>query len=204
MPPDTVGRMFEPFFTTKERGQGAGLGLAMVHGVVHQSGGHIAAESVEGTGTTVTICLPRFDGDADTNAGDAEDVAPCGSETLCVVEDTGEIKEMIVETLTEAGYTVLSAETGTDAMAVVANHGKPIDLLITDIMLPQMNGADLAQRLWSRQPNLRVLYISGNPDDAVTLAPLTPGSAVLRKPFELDALALKVRGMLDDQGPVSC
>lgn len=198
MDENTLTRLFEPFYTTKERGRGTGLGLAMVHGVVAQSRGYIGVESAVGRGSTFTICLPHADDRRASIRPDSPLVVPDGAETLCVVEDMVDVRDLMVETLEASGYTVLSAENGSDALEVLSAHGQPIDLLITDVMLPKLNGADLARQLRSNQPDLLVLYISGYPDDVLSgSAVLEPGTALLRKPFAFRTLAAKIRGMLD-------
>ena len=198
MDEDTLTRLFEPFYTTKERGRGTRLGLAMVHGVVAQSRGYIGVESAVGCGSTFTICLPHADDRRASIRPDNPLVVPGGAETLCVVEDMVDVRDLMVETLEASGYTVLSAENGSDALEVLSAHGQPIDLLITDVMLPKLNGADLARQLRSNQPDLLVLYISGYPDDVLSgSAVLEPGTALLRKPFAFRTLAAKIRGMLD-------
>ncbi len=119
-------------------------------------------------------------------------------------EHTGDVRDLLVDTLEASGYTVLSAENGSAAIEVISEHGRPIDVLITDVMLPKMNGVDLARQLRSSQPDLLVLYISGNPADVLSgSAVLEPGTEVLRKPFAVDTLAVRIRGMLDHRRRVS-
>ena len=131
----------------------------MVHGVVTQSRGYIGVESAVGRGSTFRICLPHVDDRRASIRPDTQIVDPEGAETLCVVEDTGDLRDLLVDTLGASGYTVLSAENGSAALEVISEHGRPIDVLITDVMLPKMNGVDLARQLRGSQPDLLVLYI---------------------------------------------
>jgi PAS domain S-box-containing protein len=195
----TLARIFEPFFTTKEPGKGTGLGLATVFGIVKQSGGHIEVESAPGRGATFTIHLPRVEEAAD--ASDPETPAAAvkpGSETVLLVEDEDELREMIGEMLEAAGYGVLQAGGGEEALQVAARHPGSIQLLLTDVVMPHMGGRELAERLATRHPALKVLYVSGYTDDRIgDHGVLDPGIALLHKPFTPASLTDRVREVLD-------
>jgi hypothetical protein len=203
MSADTLGQIFEPFFTTKEPGKGTGLGLATVHGIVKQSGGHIWVESEPGHGTTFKICLPRADGsEKEAPPAPAATDLPRGSETILLAEDDANVRELLRECLDALGYTVLEARGGAEALALSRAHGTPIHLLITDVVMPQMSGRELANRLRASRPEARALYISGYTDDAVVIQEgLTEDMAFLQKPFTIERLSLKVREVLDRASP---
>ena len=193
----TQARIFEPFFTTKEPGKGTGLGLSTVYGIVKQSGGDVCVSSELGKGTTFKVYLPRVRSAA---AGPRSLAAtlPQGSETLLVVEDAAPVRALITRVLREAGYTVLEAESGDRALAVVADHAGPIHLLLTDVIMPGLSGRDLVARLRDRRPGTRALYMSGYTGDAIIRQGLfEPGLDLLQKPFSAAALASAVRAALD-------
>jgi two-component system cell cycle sensor histidine kinase/response regulator CckA len=199
----TLSKVFEPFFTTKETGKGTGLGLAMVYGVVKQAGGHVWASSIPGRGSTFTLSLPRVDvGETSTPAAIAAEPAPLDQaearETILVVEDEGQLLEFSCEVLTEQGYTVLAAGSASEAMAVASGHAGPVHLLLTDVVMPVMNGRNLAEALLRARPQLTVLFMSGYTDDILTRrGVLAEGAALLEKPFSGRTLAVRVRKMLD-------
>jgi hypothetical protein len=199
MTPEVLALAFEPFFTTKEPGKGTGLGLATVHGIVKQSGGHVWVYSEPGQGTTFKIYLPR----ADVPAVKAEPPAPSselprGSETILLVEDEASLRELVRECLEASGYVVLEALHGADALERSERHAAPVHLLMTDVVMPGMNGRELAERLRASRPEIRVLYMSGYTDDAVVLhGVLAEDMAFLQKPFTAEALARTVRLVLD-------
>ncbi len=210
MDEETRSHLFEPFFTTKEQGKGTGLGLSTVYGIVKQSGGHIAVESEVGRGSTFRIYLPRVAApppaeprrapEPATARGSApgESLAPGRGETILLVEDAQRVRAVVREILEMTGYTVLEARHGAEAVEVATRHAGPIHLLVTDVVMPQMSGRELAQRLATLRPDLKVLYMSGYTDDAIVRhGVLASGIAFLSKPFTPDALALKVRELLD-------
>ena len=194
----TLARVFEPFFTTKERGKGTGLGLASVYGIVRQSGGHIAVTSTPGVGTSFRIHLPRVDAPVDTSrAARVVSVPAAGTETLLVAEDEQMVRVLIRKVLEQAGYTVLLASGGAEALQLAARHSGPIQMLVTDVVMPGMNGRELARRLLELRPDTKVLYLSGYADDAVERhGVLDPGTAFMQKPFSPGALASRVREVL--------
>jgi PAS domain S-box-containing protein len=191
--------LFEPFFTTKGPGKGTGLGLATVYGIVTQSGGAIRVDSEPGQGATFTIELPRVDAPADParDAGVAS-AAPHGSETVLLVEDEPEVRGLARDILHQQGYTVLEAADGDEALHVGREHGGPIHLLVTDVVMPQMGGRELADRLRAGRTETKILYVSGYTDDAILRQGVSEtGTAFLPKPFTAAALAHKVRQVLD-------
>jgi CheY-like chemotaxis protein len=195
----TRAHIFEPFFTTKPRDQGTGLGLATVHGIVSQSGGHIWLYSEPGQGTTFKIYLPRVEEPAVPTAAAVHPVrALTGSETVLVVEDETAVRALTRMTLEARGYYVLVAASAEQALEVAARHPGPIPLVVTDVVMPGLSGGELAARLVELRPEMRVIFVSGYTDDAIAHhGVLDPGVHFLQKPFTLDALARKVREVLD-------
>ncbi|MGA3088838.1 MAG: PAS domain S-box protein [Terriglobales bacterium] len=190
-------QIFEPFFTTKEVGKGTGLGLAMVYGIVHQSGGYVWVESELGHGACFTIYLPRKDGTVAINAPTNTEPRPRGTETLLVAEDEPSLRQVIVEYMCSLGYAVLAADSGQQALSVAAQHAENIDLLITDVVMPKMSGRELSQTLGRLRPGLKTIFMSGYTDDAILRHGLhDPSAAFLPKPLRLGTLARKVREML--------
>jgi two-component system, cell cycle sensor histidine kinase and response regulator CckA len=197
----TLPRIFEPFFTTKGPGQGTGLGLSTVYGIVRQSGGTIWVESQPGRGTTFRVCLPVF---AEPVVPAVAEVAPPpvapGWETVLVVEDEPDVRELACEILRGRGYTVLEAGSPDLAMRVAEAHSGTIHLLLTDVVMPGASGRDLADRLTPLRPKLKVLYMSGYTDHAIVhQGALDPSVAYIPKPFTPDEIARKVRAVLDDE-----
>ena len=193
----TQARILEPFFTTKEVGKGTGLGLAMVHGIVTQSGGFIEVESAPGRGTRFQIYLPRVDGTAAEGGAHPAAKAQGGSETVLLVEDETRVRELGHLALRSVGYNVLEAPDGEQALRLVARHPGPIHLLVTDVVMPRMSGRVLADQLTLARPNVKVLYISGYTDEALARHGVpTPGTAFLQKPFTPGSLARTVRDLL--------
>ena len=198
MDAQTNARIFEPFFTTKPVGKGTGLGLATVYGVVQQTGGYIWLYSELGHGTSFKIYLPRVDADGPQPAEEEQRASALdGSETVLVAEDEEAVRLIIAKALEARGYRVLSARDGSEALELAAGHGG-IDLLVTDVVMPDMNGRELSRCLTEARPNLRTLYLSGYTDDAMLhRGVLQEGVAFLQKPFSLGALARKVRDVIE-------
>jgi two-component system, cell cycle sensor histidine kinase and response regulator CckA len=201
----TQSRVFEPFFTTKEQGKGTGLGLATVYGIVKQSGGYVFVESEPARGTVFKVYLPVTESAVVTPV---EEVGRSsqqhrGSETVLLVEDEDAVRTLAREVLRRHGYAVLEARHGVDALTVVERHADPIDLMITDVVMPHMSGRDLVERLSAARPTMKVLFMSGYTDHAVVHRDLTPGTAFLQKPFTPDVFARKVRQVLDEQAAQS-
>ena len=199
MTPEVKARLFEPFFSTKPPDLGTGLGLATVHGIVRQSGGDVRVESEPGKGSSFHVFLPRL-----PDTGDEAEPQPSpaaadhGSEVLLLVEDEDSIREPAAEILESRGYQVLAARGGPEAMAIARVHAGPIDLMITDVVMPGMNGNQLAEELRSSRPGMRVLFISGYPEDAIAHhGVLDAGKAFLQKPCPAAVLLRTVREMLD-------
>ena len=200
MPPEVQSRIFEPFFTTKEMGKGTGLGLSTVYGIIKQSQGYIWVYSEVGMGTTFKIYLPRVDDEAEAvpTVKIPAYAHYQGNETILLVEDEDGVRALIRQVLHKNGYTVLEARHGGEALLICERHPTQIDLLLTDVVLEQMGGPELAARLGSLRPEMKVLFMSGYTDEAIVKhGVLTPGTAFLQKPFTTDALARKVRGVLD-------
>jgi len=203
MSAETRSHLFEPFFTTKELGKGTGLGLASVHGIVRQSNGFIAVDSEPGSGTTFTMYFPEVAAPAQEPARDAEPVAQeAGQETILLVEDEEAVRRIIGAALRQHGYRVLEASTPSGACELVEQHPERIDLLLSDVVMPGMNGPALAQRLVGARPSLRVLFISGYADMLATPhAAHNPNIDFLSKPFQTSVLAEKVRSILARSSP---
>ena len=196
----TLERIFEPFFTTKEQGKGTGLGLAVCYGIVRQAGGHIWVYSEPGRGATFKVLLPQAeDGSVaeSTTGGEAEPVRG-GAETVLVVEDEPWVRELTTRVLTERGYHVLTAANGADALELAGQNGTRLDALVTDVVMPGMNGTEVAARLRRLRPELRVVYMSGYAEHAVVQqGVLEDGIAFVSKPFAPDQLARTLRAVLD-------
>jgi len=200
MDAETRQHAFEPFFTTKPAGKGTGLGLSTVYGIVKQSDGYIWVDSEVGLGTRVRIYLPRVDEPVetiDTRRRDDGQV-PRGHETLLLVEDEESVRELICEWLAGHGYRVLVAGNGAEALQVAEGHPDRIDALIADVIMPQMGGPALAERILPQRPDLKVIYVSGYADEAIgDPRVLAAGAAFLQKPFSLDTLVRRLREVLD-------
>jgi len=193
IPPDVKHHLFEPFFTTKE--QGTGLGLATVYGVVRQSGGFVTVESEPGRGSTFRVYLPRGDGASLPATSAAAPRELRGTESVLLVEDDAAVRRLARAALESYGYRVIEADAG--ARALVAARGEPIDLLLTDVVMPGMRGGELAERLRADRPQLRVLFMTGYAADAVTPPHPRSAGALIQKPFTPEALAARIRDVLD-------
>ncbi len=200
MPAEVMANLFEPFFTTKAAGKGTGLGLAVVHGVVKQSGGHVEVRSEVGAGTIITVLFPVVSPPGPgAEIGEARDQPPRGNEVVLVVEDEAAVRKVIREALEVQGYTVLEAAGGPEAVRVVEAHPGTIALLVTDVVMPEMAGPHLVRKIRERQPGLPVVYVSGHAEDTMFRHGLSgTGDAFLQKPFTPQALAGTVRAVLDD------
>jgi PAS domain S-box-containing protein len=199
---ETLKHLFEPFFTTKQAGKGTGLGLATVYGIVKQSGGYIGVYSEIGRGSTFKVYLPKAEQAGEQLAmlrtKEAAVAPPSGSETVLVVEDEPGLRVLVREVLEGSGYAVLEAGSPAEALAASSTYRGPIDLLLTDVVLPQMGGAALASRLRADRSFRAVLYVSGYTDQVINRrGVLEPGTPFLQKPFTPDALLRKVREALD-------
>jgi signal transduction histidine kinase/ActR/RegA family two-component response regulator len=205
MPRDIQEKAFDPFFTTKEPGQGTGLGLSQVYGFVKQSGGHVKIYSEVGEGTTIKIYLPRAHVAVDpANETVVALVGSPGGETILVVEDESDVRSYLVETLRDLNYRVLEAADGASALARVEAGPFRIDLLLTDIVMPGINGRELADALLARQPDLKVLFITGYSRNAIVhQGRLDAGVSMLQKPLSQATLATKIRDILDKPQTVS-
>ena len=203
MPRETQARVFEPFFTTKEKGKGTGLGLSTVYGIVKQSGGSIWMYSEPGRGTAFKIYLPRIDG----AIVDDQPLVPAkngkgGKETILLVEDEEAVRQVASRILRRSGYTVIEACNGNDALRQFGERGREFDLIITDIVMPEMGGLELAQRIREWAPSARILFTSGYTEDAVLRRSfLEPGAEFIEKPFTPARLAERARQVLDSQSP---
>jgi two-component system cell cycle sensor histidine kinase/response regulator CckA len=195
---ETRQRIFEPFFTTKARGKGPGLGLSTVFGIIKQSGGLVTVESELERGTTFSIYLPAAK-DAVVPSAHKPRPIPKGTETVLVVEDQAEIRVLVQTVLKRAGYTMLIAQTSADAIRIASNQDQRIDLVVSDVIMPEMNGAVLFARLREIRPTLRALFMSGFAADVVAHQGMLPaGTPFLQKPFTASDLACKVREVLDE------
>lgn len=197
--PEIQGQIFEPFFTTKERDKGTGLGLATVYGVVKQSGGYIAVESEKGNGASFKVYLPRIEQPTEVRAESIPaPVTVRGWETILLAEDADALRKLAQMFLRENGYQVLSAANGTEALELARQHDGPIHLLLTDVVMPGMNGRMLAERLAPFHPGMKVLYMSGYTDSFIAgHGVLEPGTHLLHKPFTEETLKRSVRLVLD-------
>jgi PAS domain S-box-containing protein len=198
MDEQTRARLFEPFFTTKEQGKGTGLGLATVYGIVEQSGGHIAVDTAPGQGTTFTVYLPRAVGA--TADGPRVGAAPlaAGRETILVVEDEPAVQQMARRMLASGGYTVLTANSGVDALRLLDGYGRTVHLMLSDVVMPGMSGPDLAARTAVTRPRMKVVFTSGHTENAaLRLTALDHSQAFIPKPYMMAELMRKVRETLE-------
>ena len=195
----TQARIFEPFFTTKGPGHGTGLGLAMVYGVVKQSGGYVWVNSEKGKGTCFKIYLPQVKEIAESKATKKlEPALKQGFETILLVEDDAAVRELVRSLLTAQGYSVLAPQHPLEVETLCEGHTGHIHLLLTDLILPGVSGRDIAKRVCSLRPEVKVLFMSGYTDDAIIQRNgIDPSFAFLSKPFSSTTLAAKVRDVLD-------
>ena len=198
MSPETQAHVFEPFFTTKAPDKGTGLGLSTVYGIVKQSEGEIAIESEVGRGTTMTVYLPRVEGQIEEPAPEPAHRLPSGSETILLAEDEEGVRHVVREVLASQGYKVLEARDGVNALEVAQGHSSPIHLLLSDVVMPRMGGGELAQQLTTLRPSTKVLFMSGYTDDAIALRRAAESDTpLLAKPFSTTLLVRRVREVLD-------
>jgi CheY-like chemotaxis protein len=200
MDPEVLAHIFEPFFTTKDVGKGTGLGLATCYGIVKQNRGSIWVHSERGRGTTFKIYLPRADAAVESREAPEprQPDALRGSETVLLVEDESVVRALAADALRRHGFQVLTASTGTEALELAGQTLRPFDVLVTDVVMPQMGGQQLAERLLARTPALKVLFISGYTDSVLTRdGVLKPGMTLLQKPFTPGQLVQRVRDLID-------
>ncbi len=197
IPPELRARIFEPFFTTKEAGCGTGLGLATVMGIARRSGGSVEVESEPGRGTVFSLLLPCVDAPAHAAGGGDEEPPPRGGETVLLVEDDETVRRLAQMVLERCGYSVLAAANGGQAIRAAAQRTDPIHLLLSDVVMPAMGGAELAGELARMLPGLRVVYMTGYLDEELARHGVAPSPAVVRKPFSPGRLARAVREALD-------
>jgi CheY-like chemotaxis protein len=190
--------LFEPFFTTKERGKGTGLGLATVHGIVEQSGGHIHVRSQPGAGTTFEICFPRSDAPQVVKAAAPEAPSVRGHETILVVEDDPQVRGVTIRALEGSGYRVIPAASGEEALVIARESGERLDMVVTDVVMPGLTGREVVDELRRSLPDIPALFVSGYTQDAIAQrGVLDSGVEFLPKPFTPSTLVARVRAMLD-------
>ncbi len=198
MSPETIERMFEPFFTTKPVGKGTGLGLSMVYGIVKQSKGFIQVESSVGTGTTFRVCFPAIDHGETLETSMTPTEKKRSEASILICEDESMVRSVMCKALAAAGYSVIESEDGRSALEAALQHDSPIELLITDVVMPGLNGSELAEKLVEIHPNVRVLFVSGYSADHLDVRGIECGATqLLQKPFGPSTLVERVRSMID-------
>ena len=194
---ETLGRIFEPFFTTKEAGKGTGLGLAMAYGIIRQHEGMIEARSEPGRGATLSIYMPVAGGAAEEAPHTPEGAAPGGTETILVAEDDEQVRGLAQRILMEAGYTVLTADSPGRALQIISEHPDTIHLLLTDVVMPVMDGRELWDRIRSERPEMKCLFMSGYTSGDIGQGLADPAMHFIHKPFSMDIMLEKVRSVLN-------
>jgi CheY-like chemotaxis protein len=196
---DTKEHIFEPFFTTKSPGKGTGLGLSTVYGIIKQSGGHIWLYSEKEQGTTFKVFLPRADDVSESrDSGPLGHSVPKGDETILLVEDEVQVRNILTDMLKSQGYKLLVASNGPEALDIASTRNGKIHLMITDVVMPQMSGRELSELMARIRPEMRILYMSGYTDDAIVHHRLLDeGLNFIQKPFDTASVARKVRLVLD-------
>ena len=198
MPPEVLQHVFEPFFTTKPKGKGTGLGLATVYGIVRQCNGHVEIETAVNEGTEIKVWLPRVEPISDTLHVELEDRVQRGSETILVVEDEPIVRDLTIRILKSLGYRVLDAGHGREALELIAKYTQPIHLVLTDVVMPQMGGPELAEKLAELKPTIKILFTSGFTESAVMERGVALGKLQLvQKPYTREILAQRIRQILD-------
>jgi hypothetical protein len=202
MPPEVADHAFEPFFTTKPKGEGSGLGLATIYGIVTQAGGNARIYSEPGIGTTITVLLPVTDQPAAAEEQPSDDGESGGSELVLLVEDEPALREVARRILTRNGYRVITASDGFEAIRAARSYQDPIDLLLTDVIMPGMQGREVAQQVRKFQQDAAVLYMSGYTEGLLSAqGALEPGINLIEKPFNEKSLLRKVREILHARQP---
>jgi CheY-like chemotaxis protein len=198
MSPEVLQRAFEPFYTTKSQGEGTGLGLATIYGIVTQAGGYVQIYSEPGVGTTFTALLPATDGEGPIDVAEPGAILqPTGTETILVVEDEEGMREVAERVLVGHGYRVMTASNGVEAVEIVRRCQEDIDLLVTDVVMPKMAGREAAAAISALRPGIHVLYMSGYAQPVLSPAGvLDPGIVLVEKPFTAPLLLAKVREAL--------
>jgi two-component system cell cycle sensor histidine kinase/response regulator CckA len=196
--PEQLEHIFDPFYTTKERGQGTGLGLSTVYGIVQQSGGYLSVESEVGRGTVFTVYLPRSQPAAGPSKPEQVPArATEGEEAVLLVEDDESIRNLLTRVLSDRGYQVLKAQNAGEALLICENRSIAVDMIITDIIMPHVSGVELAHRMRNSRPELKVLLISGYPEEVSESIHDQSDFHYLQKPFDPDTLLKKTREILD-------